>query len=162
VVSPIIVETIKHTSPRGNLDWTTVVLPHASMVTMIPRGTLARPTAGDAWFIAYSRIGYVDPDGRCERVFSFLGYTRQYRWLIQHSGDAPIVPFTTITEYAANATLRPASVQGLDSANDHTMLREAVHLLFGALLIMTARPQPAQKPKLLTDRGKERTLRRGG
>jgi hypothetical protein len=148
-LSPIIVETIKHTFPRGNLDWTTMVLPHASMVMMVPRGTLVHPTEGDVPFIAYSRIGYIDPDGGCERVFLFLAYTRQYSCLVQLSGDTPIVTFTTITEHAAKGGLHPATVQGLDPAKDHATLREAVHLLFGALLIMTARPDLSQKPKLL-------------
>jgi hypothetical protein len=69
-----------------------MVLPHALMVTMVPRGTLVHPTEGDVPFIAYSRIGYVDPDGGCEWVFLFLAYTRQYSCLVQLSGDTPIVP----------------------------------------------------------------------
>jgi hypothetical protein len=120
-INPTIVEAIKHTFPRGNLDWTTMVLPHASMVMMVPRGTLVHPTEGDVRFIAYSRIGYVAPDGRCERVFSFVAYTPQYPCLVLLSGDAPIVPFTTITEHVAKAGLHPATCK--DSTQRKTIQR---------------------------------------
>jgi hypothetical protein len=77
-LSPALVGAIQHTFPPSNLDWTTMPLPSALMVMMVPRRTLVHPTEGGVRFIACSRIGHVDPDGRCDWVFSFVPCARKY------------------------------------------------------------------------------------
>jgi hypothetical protein len=139
-LSPSIVEAILHTRPPANLDWTTMALPHAAMVLMLPRGTIVHPTEGDVRFIAYNRVGYVDPDGHVERVFSYVPYTRQYPALIQLTD--PIVPFATI------ATLGPAKDRGIQ--------RAVCHLLFNALLIMVSRPELLKESRLISELPEER------
>jgi hypothetical protein len=125
-LSPGLVEAIQHTFPASNLDWTTMSLPSASMVMMVPRRTLVHPTEGDVRFIAYSRIGYVGPDGRCDWMFSFVPYTRKYPCLVQLSGDRnPMVPFEALPSvYAA----------GVDFGTQE----RALHPLFAALLLLEA------------------------
>jgi hypothetical protein len=122
--SPSIIEAIQHRRPPPNLDGTTTAIQHASMVMMLPRGTIIHPTEGDVRFIAFSRIGYIDPMAIGERVFSYVAYTRQYPALVELT--APIVPLTTIADRG------PAKGRAVQPA--------VCHLLFGALFLMVTQP----------------------
>jgi len=154
-LTPAIVEGIKLTKPPRNLNWTRMALPFASMVMMLPRGAVVHPTEGDVRFIAYARVCYLAPDGNPEGVFSFVPYTRQYPALIEFSEETTaIVPFGKLPQRG----LHPASPPGIDPAKDHAMQEEALHLLFNALLIATARPDLVKEPRLLRETPGEREV----
>jgi hypothetical protein len=141
---------IKQTTPPIDLDWTKMKLPLPGMIFMVPRGALVHARDGDVLFIAFGRICRSAPGSR---IVFFL-HTPRSTAVWQLDNQTPIIPLGNLARFQAEFAGRipkrttPESEVPI-TVEDHDLQKEALHLLFGSLLIMTARPDLIREARLI-------------
>jgi hypothetical protein len=155
-MTPQITQAIQQTTPPFDLDWTEMPLPFPAMTFMVPKGTLVHPTEGNVLFISYGRTSGTAPDGTPEKNFFIVTHMEKLATLISvYTGrTTPIVPLGNLTRFQSEfkGIIEPLpKLAGFEIQldRDDTMVeKEALHLLFGALLMMNARPNLVTESKL--------------
>jgi hypothetical protein len=140
-ISKEMADAIKQTTPPIDLDWTTMQLPFPAMIFMLPRGAIVHPKDGDVRFLAYYRLTGSGGDGSQVIQLYTLCNTLQGSTFLGCEGK--IIPRDILSykvEVDAGASM---------TTEDNNVQKEALHLIFGALLVMAARPNLVTEPQLI-------------
>jgi hypothetical protein len=150
-------EAIKQTTPPMDLNWTTMKLPFPAMIFMLPKGSLVHPKDGNVRFLAYARMIVGDaPGGTPLRVMWFVTFTETGSITVCgfKSELTPIIPLGNVPRFHSEfsdemerqLSINPAAPQNTEY---YDLQKEALHLIFGGLLMMSARPSLVSEPQLL-------------
>jgi hypothetical protein len=163
-ISREMADAIRETKPPIDLDWTTMQLPFPAMIFMLPKGSLVHPTLGDVQFMTYCRASRYRADGVAASNFALMIHTeRRIILYCSLAGDkSPIVPLGNLArlqeevlDIYQNGPLPPGFEVPLDSQGSEVE-KKAIHLLFGALLVMQDRPSLVTESNLINRVHKKR------
>jgi hypothetical protein len=163
-ISKEIAHAIQQTKPPMDVNWTTMQLPFPATTFMIPRGVLNHPSRGDVRFITYCRTFGTAPDGAHASNFFVLLYTERRSTLlcVLTGNTMPIISLGRLARFQSEfreLLQGSRSLPGFDTpldTEDHTLQEESMHMLFGALLVMAARPNLITESNLINRVHKKR------
>jgi hypothetical protein len=156
-ISENLAQAIHDTTPAKDLHWLEMKLPHEAMTILLPKGALVHPTLGDVLFITYCRVKFTLEDGREGGRFYVLLKTEWHELLLDFGSLViPVIHLGDLDGFERGITTRTAGeprYRGFDiplDSQDYHVQRHALHLLFGALLVMEERPHLVTQSRLLS------------
>ena len=171
---PDIMTAIKRTTPPQAVEWYDMRMPFDACVFMIPKGTFTHPTNGDVAFIVYSRFkagtrrdSPLIPGfeyGSVNGGMTFLaltmgpsgtgsgGYFLHWTLPLDVFGPTIKIPdldtyvdlFKEHRHYSGVAFASPYM-----SLEDNQLMAQVGHYVFGAMLLMQARPEMLTRERLM-------------
>jgi hypothetical protein len=139
-------EAINQTDPPLDLDWTTMELPFPGMILMLPSGALTHAIEGEVQFLIYCRRQVTAKDGNVHSVFDIVTNTDRSTAVYEITDSEPIVPLGNLGRYLGEVTARYDHPL---TAEDRELQKQALHLIFGSLLVMAARPKLVTQTQLI-------------
>jgi hypothetical protein len=160
---------IRKTVPPQQIEWYDMPLPFEAAVFMLPKGSLVHQTEGDVSFVAYARLKAGQrittplvpgmPVGSTNGGMVFLALTRGghlIHWNLPLDAYGPTISLPDIDElvqrYKENEHDSGFTLTGLPltmTPEDHQMVAEVVHYVFGSILVMENRPDLVTKGGLI-------------